>query len=129
MQVICVDDHPVLLEGLLKEVRAVLPNADIRGFTKPDEAFSFANGHGCDVLFCEIALYANGGMTLAEHVKEQFPRANIIFATVCSEKEYAKEVLQIRPSGYITKPVTRARIVEELQNLRYPVPECVTGVG
>lgn len=129
MQVICVDDHPVLLEGLIKEVQAVLPEADIHGFTKPMEAFSFANTHGCDVLFCEIALYANGGMTLAEQIKTRFPRANIIFATVCSEKEYAKEVMQIRPSGYITKPVTKERIAEELKNLRYPVTECAVGAG
>ena len=87
MQVICVDDHPVLL--------------------------------------CEIALYANGGMTLAERIREQFPRANIIFATVCSEKEFAKDVLQVRASGYITKPVTRRRVEEELRNLRYPVMEGV----
>lgn len=121
MQVICVDDHPVLLEGLVKEVQSVLPTANVSGFTKAAKAYDFAERSGCDVLFCEIALYANGGMTLAERIREKFPHANIIFATVCSEKEFAKNVLQIRASGYITKPVTRRRVEEELRNLRYPV--------
>ncbi len=125
MQVICVDDHPVLLDGLVKEVQSVLPKANVSGFTKATEAYEFAKQFGCDVLFCEIALYANGGMTLAEHIRECFPRANIIFATVCSEKEFAKDVLQVRASGYITKPVTRLRVEEELRNLRYPVVEGV----
>lgn len=124
MQVICVDDHPVLLDGLMKEVQTVLPGARVSGFTKATEAYDFALREGCDILFCEIALYANGGMTLAEHIREQFPRANIIFATVCSEKEFAKEVLKVRASGYITKPVTRRRVEEELSNLRYPVAGC-----
>ena len=43
--------------------------------------------------------------------------------TVCAEKEQAKEVLRLRPSGYLTKPATREQIAEELRNLRYPVPD------
>ena len=125
MQIICVDDHPVLLEGLVKIIRSILPEAKINSFTKAGEALVFAEKKGCDILFCEIALYGNSGMTLAEKIRQIFPRANIIFITVCSEKEFAKEVLKIRPSGYITKPVTRERIVEEIHNLRYPVIESV----
>lgn len=123
MQIICVDDHPVLLQGLVKLVHSVLPGAKIEGFTKADAALAFAEQNGCDVLFCEIALYGNRGMMLAEQISRKFPRANIIFATVCAEKEFAKEVIRVRPSGYITKPVTRERIVEELEHLRYPVAQ------
>lgn len=125
MQIICVDDHPVLLEGLVNTVKRILKNANVQGFTKAEEAFAFAKQNGCDILFCEIQLYADGGMTLAEKIREQFPRANIIFTTVCSECEYAKEVIDVRLSGYITKPVTKARVVEELHNLRYPIAGCV----
>lgn len=123
MQIICVDDHPVLLEGLVNTVKNLVNKADVRGFIKAEEALAFAKKNGCDILFCEIQLYAHGGMSLAEQIREHFPRANIIFTTVCSENEYAKEVIDVRLSGYITKPVTKARIREELYNLRYPVPD------
>lgn len=123
MQIICVDDHPVLLKGLAKEVHALLPKAKINSFLKAGEALDFAKSNGCDILLCEIALYANSGLTLAKKIRELFSRANIIFVTVCSEKEFAKEVMDVRPSGYITKPVTGERISEELRNLRYPVTE------
>ena len=125
MQIICVDDHPILLKGLINMIRELLPEADINGFLKADEAYRCAKVHGCDILFCEIALYGNGGMTLAEQIKAECPKANIIFATVCSEKEHAKEVMDVRPSGYITKPVTKDRVLVELQNLRYPVTGCL----
>ena len=124
MQIICVDDHPVLLEGLVNTVQHLVKNANVQGFTKAEEAFVFAKQNGCDILFCEIQLYADGGMTLAEKIRKQFPRANIIFATVCSESEYAKEVIDVRLSGYITKPITKARVREELHNLRYPITGC-----
>ena len=121
MQILCVDDHPVLLDGLVNTVQRLVRDADVQGFTKADEALSYAKEYGCDILFCEIQLYANGGMKQAEQIRKEFPRANIIFTTVCSENEYAKEVIDVRLSGYITKPVTKAKVREELHNLRYPV--------
>ena len=99
MTVLCVDDHPVLLRGLEQNVRFAVPEADIHGFTNSRDALSYAEGHGCDVLLTEIELYNHGGMRLAEQIKALFPRANIIFVTVCAEKEQAKEVLRLRPSG------------------------------
>ena len=124
MQIICVDDHQVLLDGLVNTVQHLVEKADVRGFLKAKDALAFAKKNGCDILFCEIQLYANGGMTLAEQIRKHFPRANIIFTTVCSENEHAKEVMDVRLSGYITKPVTKAKIREELYNLRYPVDGC-----
>ena len=127
MTVLCVDDHPVLLRGLEENVRLAVPGADIHGFTNSRDALSYAEGHGCDVLLTEIELYNHGGIRLAEQMKERFPRVNIIFVTVCSEKEHAKEVLRLRLSGYLTKPATREQIAEELRNLRYPVPDASPG--
>ena len=127
MTVLCVDDHPVLLRGLKENVGLAVPGADIHGFANGRDALSYAEAHGCDVLLTEIELYNHGGMRLAEQIKALFPRVNIIFVTVCSEKEHAKEVLRLRTSGYLTKPATREQIAEELRNLRYPVPDAPPG--
>lgn len=121
MKVLCVDDHPVMLSGLERSVRSAAPDAELYGFTNPREALACAEEHGCDVLFCEIELYNQGGIRLAEQLRALYPRMNIIFVTVCSEAEHAREVLRLRPSGYLTKPATPAQIREELHNLRYPV--------
>lgn len=123
MIVICVDDHPVLLNGLMRNVRLAEPEAEIYGFASAEEALSFSLERGCDVLFCEIELYHRSGIWLAEQIRERFPEANIIFVTVCSEKEHARDVFRLRSSGYLTKPATRGQIAEELQNLRYAVTE------
>lgn len=123
MKIVCVDDHPVMLSGLLNEVRRVLPKADIAGFSKGKDALSFVKQHGCDVLFCEIALRPDDGIQLAKAIQQDNPRVNIIFATVCSEKEYAKEVFHLRPSGYLVKPITEEQVREELHHLRYPIFE------
>ena len=79
----------------------------------------FAEKNGCDVLISEIELCGTDGLTLAKQVKALNPRVNIIFLTVCDEKEHAREVMRIKPSGYLVKPAKREQLEFELNNLRY----------
>ena len=44
MTVLCVDDHPVLLNGLEQNVRLAAPGADIHSFTTSKDALSYAEG-------------------------------------------------------------------------------------
>lgn len=121
MTILCVDDHPVIVNGLQNSVKRVYPDASILAFTGAKAALAYAESYGCDVLICEIELYNHGGITLAEQIRKINPYVNIIFATVCSEHEHAKEVLRLRPSGYLTKPIIESQLAEELLQLRYPV--------
>ena len=119
MTVVCVDDHPIMLNGLTSSVRQLLPDAIIASFGSADEALSFTRKNGCDILISEIELCGTDGLTLAKKVKQLNPKVNIIFLTVCDEKEYAKEVLKIKPSGYLVKPAKKEQLELELSGLRY----------
>ena len=74
MRVLCIDDHPVLLKGLERDVRVVLPEGDVHGFETAEDAWAFAEENGCDVPLCEIKLYCGSGIRLAEKIRERFPR-------------------------------------------------------
>ena len=119
MTVVCVDDHPIMLKGLTESVRQLLPDSNVRDFESADAALDFAIGNGCDVLISEIELCGMDGITLAKSVKQLNSKVNIIFLTVCDEREHAKEVLKIRPSGYLLKPAKKEQIEAELKSLRY----------
>lgn len=119
MTIVCVDDHSVMLKGTKRSVEQILPDASIVAFTNAGEALAFVKENGCDVLISEIELCGVDGITLAKRVKKLNSKVNIIFLTVCDEKEYAKEVLKIKPSGYLLKPAKREQLETELNNLRY----------
>ena len=119
MTIVCVDDHPILLKGLAQSVQYILPEAKTHAFESVDDAFSFVKANGCDVLISEIELSGANGLELARSVKSVNPSVNIIFLTVCDEKEHAREVLDIRPSGYLVKPAAKERLEFELKHLRY----------
>ena len=121
MTVVCVDDHPIMLQSLAQNIRLILPNANIHSFKHAEDALSFVSENGCEILISEIELCGTNGLMLAKHVKNINPKVNIIFLTVCDEKEHAREVLRIKPSGYLVKPAQRAQLEFELRNLRYQV--------
>ena len=119
MTIICVDDHPIMLKGLSKNIQDLFPNEIIGAYSNADEAMAFAKENGCDVLISEIEIVGGDGLSLAKKMKKLNPKVNIIFLTVCDEKEYAKEVMNIKPSGYLVKPAKKEQLAYELNNLRY----------
>ena len=119
MTIVCVDDHPIMLKGLSKSIEEIMPDASVRAFGRADEALGFVQKNGCDVLISEIELSGDNGLLLAKKIKNINPKVNIIFLTVCDEKEHAKEVFDIRPSGYLVKPAKQEQLELELNNLRY----------
>lgn len=121
MVVICVDNTPILLQALKDNAVRAFPDADVQAFSLEEQAFAYAKSVGCDVLLGEINPPRLEGLHLAEKIKEMNPKVNIIFVTVCSENEHAKEVLRLRPSGYLTKEATDEQVLYELKNLRYAV--------
>ena len=121
MTIVCVDNTPIMLQSLKENASKAYPYADVQTFLSAESALDYAENFGCDVLLCEINPPRLEGLFLAEKVKNINPRVNIIFVTVCSESEHAKAVMTLKPSGYLTKEASGAQILEELQNLRYPV--------
>ena len=122
MTVVCVDNTPIMLQFLKENAETAFPHADIQAFLTEEPALDYAKKAGCDVLLCEINPPRLEGIFLAEEVKKINSKVNIIFFTVCSENEYAKEVINLKPSGYLTKEATKAQMLYELQNLRYQIP-------
>ena len=121
MTIVCVDNTPIMLQSLKENADKAYPYANVQTFLSAEPALDYAEKFGCDVLLCEINPPKLERLFLAEKRNQINPRVNIIFVTVCSESEHAKTVMQLKPSGYLTKEATNAQILEELQNLRYPV--------
>ena len=119
MTIVCVDDYSIALNGLTRSIRSILPDARIVTFMSVDDALDFVKDNGCDVLITEIEMGGIGGLLLVRSVQQVNPKVNIIFLTVCDAKEHAREVFNIRPSGYLVKPATKEQLAYELNHLRY----------
>ena len=119
MNILVVDDESVAVDGLIRTLHKLLPEADIRGFRTAAEALAEAGRTSFDIAFLDISLSGENGLTLAKKITGISPSTNIIFTT--GYDEYARDAFSLHASGYITKPVTPDKIRKELADLRRPV--------
>ena len=103
-----------------KDIPQIVPGAELHSFEHPDPVLAFAGTEGCDVLMTEVELWSErlAGIRLAKAMKKINPRVNIIFLTVYSEKEVARELSDLQISAFIPKPWKLEELVAAFQNLR-----------
>ena len=123
MIVLCVDPSPWGLLELKHEVRLIAPDAVVHGCRTSEKAIALAKTEGCDVLLTEIDFGGPKweGLDLAERIKGINPAVNIIFVTAFSERDYAREIIELRVSGFVRKPYEEKDLAKEFANLLFPV--------
>lgn len=119
LDILVVEDVPVILRGLVRTLREELPRGRVQGFRTSAEALDYAASHPLGIAFLDIELAGENGIELAERLKQRNPRLNIIYLT--SHTEYTRQALDSHCSGYILKPLTPEKLRRELANLRFPV--------
>ena len=125
MNILAVDDEPNALHLLTKNIRAVVPQAQVADFTNPAAALEWATANACDIAFLDIELGSMNGIELGKRLKERNPKTNLIFVT--GYLNYAVSAYALHASGYLSKPASQDAIRVELENLRYPMPRPQTG--
>lgn len=123
MTILCVDRSLLGLMDLKHKVKAVRPNAVVYCCREPDKALSIAKSEGCDVLLTEIDLGGSQreGLDFALRMQAIHPAVNIIFVTTFEESDFARDVIQMRVSGFVRKPFKQQQLEEEFSKLRYAV--------
>jgi two-component SAPR family response regulator len=119
MRILCVDDEELALQMLEMSIKKAKPDADVTAFDDQDELIEEAKNNGCDIAFLDIHMRGTNGVEVAKKLKEINPKMNIIFVTGFSE--YAGDAMRMHASGYIMKPVNKAKVEKELADLRFPI--------
>ena len=119
MKILLVDDEKLMLLRLEKTVQTVLPTATIFTYNNPEEALEASKKEMIDIAFLDIEMPKMNGIMLAKALKKVNPKINIVFVTAYND--YAFEAMKIHASGYISKPVSEAKVKQEIEGLRFPI--------
>lgn len=118
MQIVVIDDEPLMLAQLKNEVEAVFPDAEVVAFEDPEgvEAYLEEAPEGePKYAFFDIKLRGMSGIELAKIVKDERPHTRIVFCTAYSD--YALEAFSVPAQGYVLKPITRDKIKEAVRQI------------
>lgn len=121
MQVLAIDDEKLALEGLTDVIKKALPDAEVFSYRNALKAIEEIADKHIDIAFLDIEMRDINGLEFADHLKEKFPKINVIFTTGYSE--YVGEAMGLHASGYIMKPITLEKMKKEIDDLRYPIQD------
>lgn len=119
MNIMAVDDERIALQLLVRTIYEAVPDVQVQGFYSSEEALAYGSSNVCEIAFLDIDMGGMDGISLAKQLKKVNPKVNIIFVTAYIK--YAMDALNIHSSGYVTKPVTKEKIIYEMTNLRHPI--------
>lgn len=115
MKILLVDDEELQLLRLEKACKNILPDDEFFVYTNPLKALEDPNIDKIDLAFLDIEMPGINGIRLAKKLKSINPLIKIIFVTAYND--YALEAYKVHASGYVSKPVSEAKIKEEIDEL------------
>lgn len=125
MLIYALDDEPLLLRKLKRTIEEVLPNCEIRDFTRASAALKAMETEEVfpDIIFLDIEMPGMSGIKLAEKIVSKNPDCKIIFCT--SYSQYALDAIQLHIGGYmgyLLKPITKEALEAELGHMKLQFP-------
>jgi len=103
INIVIVDDHPIVIEGL-KMLLNSQPFFNIAGsFTSGAETISFIRSQMVDIILLDITLPDANGTELCREIKKISPNTSVIMFSNRSERSIIMQSIQNGASGYLLK--------------------------
>jgi two-component system, NarL family, invasion response regulator UvrY len=117
LNIIIVDDHELIREGL-KKVTARESDIEVIGeASDSDELFQLLEKHEVDIVLLDITLPGRSGIDIIADIKLRAPDTKILILTMHPEDRFAIQALKAGASGYITKNNASKSLVAALRKI------------
>ncbi len=120
LQVLLVDDEPLLLESL--EIILTLNHMEIIGTAHDGhEALQVLSEKECDIVLADLNMKGMGGIELIEKMKQKYPNVKILVLTTFYDDKYITQAISGGADGYLLKDSGKDAIlgaIEQIMNGR-----------
>lgn len=110
--VVIVDDHPIVIEGLSALLQADEALQVVATFTAGQAFLSFLPGAGfIDIVLLDITLPDINGVEVCKQIKKISPETKVLIISNHSERSIILQMLQQGASGYLLKNASSEELV------------------
>jgi two-component system response regulator DegU len=115
IKVMLVDDHEVVLEGLIRILEKQGGIKIVAVARSAEEALEKIERFPPDVIIVDIQLPGMNGIELIRRIKSGFPGIEAITLTVFDDEQFAKQAIKAGAIGYVIKDAAQEELVKAVR--------------
>ncbi|MDI6874573.1 response regulator transcription factor [Candidatus Solincola sp.] len=115
VNVMLVDDHEVVLEGLIRILEKQGGIKIVSVARSAEEALEKIGRFPPDVVIVDIQLPGMNGIELIRRIKSQYPDIEAITLTVFDDEQFAKQAIKAGAIGYVIKDAAKEELVKAVR--------------
>lgn len=118
IKVALVDDHQIVIDGLLSLLKGTDSVELVFSTTRPEEVIGLLQLHPVDILLTDIMMPVIPGNELAKKVRKEFPDLRILALSMSGQGELVNEMIsEADISGYVLKNIGKQELVTALEKI------------
>jgi two-component system response regulator NreC len=117
IQVVVVDDHMVVREGLISVLEAADQVEVVGQAADAREALATVMDLHPDVVLLDIRLPGKSGLDVCRALHQQVPESQVIMLTSFDDEDYMFRALQAGARGYLAKTASNEEIVNAITSV------------
>lgn len=115
VNVMLVDDHEVVLEGLIRILEKQGGIKIVSVARSAEEALEKIGRFPPDVVIVDIQLPGMNGIELIKRIKSEYPQIEAITLTVFDDEQFAKQAIKAGAIGYVIKDAAKEELVKAVR--------------
>jgi len=115
IRVMAVDDHPLMMAGIVGEINAQADMRVVAEASDGDEAVALFRQHHPDVTLMDIRMPKVDGIAAIASIRRQYPLARIVVLTTSAGDAQAVRAFKAGAVGYLLKNLLRTELVETIR--------------
>ncbi len=113
--ILCVDDHPMLRQGLAALIGSVPDMTLVAEATSGREAIQQFRTHRPDVTLMDLQMPEMGGLDAIIAIRNEFPDARIIVLTTYAGDAQALRAIRAGARGYLLKNAPHTEVLDTIR--------------
>ncbi len=114
--ILAIDDEPLMLKVIQEQLK---DKYDIAAATNGKLAYRYLEKKSPDVILLDYEMPGESGPEVMSNIRKipQYADVPIIFLTGVTDMDKIKQVLQLKPQGYILKPLNREKLLDAISKV------------